>query len=70
MLVVSEAVSNLVDVAKEVILIAKVDVLGIEYVIVHRNHPSRDGVIVDDTMLELIPTWPVSRLKFAYTLTV
>ena len=65
MLVVSEVVSNLLDVAEEAILIAKVYVLGTEYVIVQRYHPSRRGVIVDAMTPELLPTRPVSRLKFA-----
>ncbi len=47
------------------ILIANVDVLDVEYVIVHRNHPSRHGVIVDAMTPALLPTWPVRRSKFA-----
>ncbi len=64
MFVASEANSNFSDVTEEVILIAKVDVLGTEYVIVHLYHPSRHGVIVDDMTPALLPTWSVSRLKF------
>jgi hypothetical protein len=50
--------------------IANVDVLDAEYVIVHRYHPSRHGVIVDDIMPLELPTWPVSRSKFTYASTL
>ncbi len=34
-------------------------------VIVHRYHPSRHGIIVDDTAANRLPIVPVRRSKFA-----
>jgi hypothetical protein len=66
MFVASVFVTPLMDVSEEIMLIANVDILATEYVIVHRYQPSLPhGVIVGDmTPLELA-TWPLSRLKFA-----
>ncbi len=69
MFVVNKFTSPLMDVAEGTILIAKTNVVGDAYVMVHRNHPSRHRVIVDAMTPALLPTWPVSRLKFAYTST-
>ena len=67
MFVASVLVAPLIDVVEGTILIAKVVVVDAAYVIVHRYHSSRHGMIVDDMTPKLLPTWPVRRLKFTYT---
>ena len=63
--VLSVFTSARIDVADDTIPILNPVTVPDVYVIVHRYHPSRQGIIVEVTAADRLPTLPLRRSKFA-----